>query len=228
VPLARFTDVTLSIPSPDSGSAADPWRQPVRGGHPDARHLALSGADQLRAMLSCEAPEPPIARLTGTRIVDAAPGTATFELPLSAWLRGPDGRASSGLLTMPVDAAMACAIMTGLREVTAGHGEATYALPATGWLCAPPPGRVQGGAVAMLAEAAMTAAARTSTPPGAAFRTAELKLNYRRPLAADGREASAHARVLNAGRRFILAGAEVRDADERLIAMASGSVMAAG
>jgi uncharacterized protein (TIGR00369 family) len=314
--------------------ASDPWQEPVRGGHPDARQLALTGAEQLRAMMTGDAPVPPMSRLTGMRIVDAAPGTASFELPLSAWLRGPDGHPSPGLLTMPIDAAMACAIMTGLpphvglttteltlrqvrpapldgrllargqviyperplaladvslrdeagtliahgssscliidggspqettkaetggapdpwerpapawqpgddgpaplerltglRAVTAGDGEASYALPATGWLCAPPPGRVQGGAVAMLAEAALTAAARTSTPPGTMFWPIELKLNYLRPLAADGREAYARARVVNAGRRFVVAGAEVRDADDRLIAVASGSVMATG
>jgi uncharacterized protein (TIGR00369 family) len=314
--------------------APDPWQEPVRGGHPDARHLALTGAEQLRAMLAGDAPVPPMSRLTGMRIADVAPGTATFELPLSPWLRGPDGHPSSGLLTMPVDAAMACAIMTGLpphvglttteltlrqvrpaplegrllarghvihpegplaladvslrdeagtliahgsstclimdggspqdttsaetggspdpwerpapawapgddtpaplerltglHAVTAGDGEATYGLPATGWLCAPPPGRVQGGAVAMLAEAALTAAARTATAPGTIFWPVELKLNYLRPLAADGHEAHAHARVVNAGRRFVVAGAEVRDADDRLIAVASGSVMAAG
>jgi uncharacterized protein (TIGR00369 family) len=317
-----------------SGDALDPWQEPVRGGHPDAAHLALTGVEQLRAMMIGDAPAPPMSRLTGMRIVDAAEGTATFELPLSPWLRGPDGHPSTGLLTMPVDAAMACAIMsglpphvglttteltlrqvrpapldgrllarghviypegplaladvslrdeagtlfahgsstclimhggspqdttsaemggspdpwerpapawapgddapapverlTGLHAVTAGDGEATYALPATGWLCAPPPGRVQGGAVAMLAEAALTAAARTSTAPGTMFWPVELKLNYLRPLAADGREAHAHARVVNAGRRFVVAGAEVRDADDRLIAVASGSVMAAG
>jgi uncharacterized protein (TIGR00369 family) len=335
-----------SMSSPGPGPPPGPWQEPVRGGHPDARQLALTGAEQLRAMLAGDAPRPPMARLTGTQIIEVGPGTAAFELPLSAWLRSADGHAASGLLTMPADAAMACAIMTGLpphvgltttelalrqvrpapldgrliargrvihpggplavadatlcdeagtliahvsstclimdgespdgavsaeaaeapetpetpetaespdpweREppvwepgdsaapplgrltglhaVTVQDGEASYRLPATGWLCAPPPGRVQGGAVAMLAEAAMTAAARTSTPTGTAFRPVELKLNYLRPLASDGREASAHARVVNAGRRFVVAGAEVRDADERLIAVASGSVMAAG
>jgi uncharacterized protein (TIGR00369 family) len=323
------------MPSPGSGAVPGPWQEPVRGGHPDAPHLALTGAEQLRAMLTGDAPVPPMGRLTGTRLIDTGPGTATFELPLSAWLRGPDGHPSSGVLTMPVDAAMACAIMTGLpphlglttteltlrqvrpaplagrllararvihpegplaladvslrdeagtliahgsstcfimdggspeqtpmspeatgspdpwqrdapawepgddappplerltglHPVVAQDGKATYALPATGWLCAPPPGRVQGGAVAILAEAAMTAAARTSTPSGTALRPVELKLNYLRPLAADGREAYAHARVVNAGRRFVVGGAEVRDADERLIAVASGSVMASG
>lgn len=320
-----------------SPTASDPWREPVRGGHPEARHLALSGAEQLRAMLTGDAPLPPMTRLIGVRLIDAAPGTAMFELPLGPWLRGPDGRAPSGLLTMPADAAMACAIMTGLpahvgltttelalrqvrpspirgrllararvihpdgpvaladaslcdeagvliahasstcfimegdeqdgagsdepaqastspdpwqraapawepdddgapplarltglQAVSAQAGEATYALPATGWLCAPPPGRVQGGAVAMLAEAAMTAAARTAAPPDTTFSPLELKLNYLRPLAADGREARAHARVVNAGRRFMVTGAEVRDGDRRLIAVASGSAMAAG
>jgi uncharacterized protein (TIGR00369 family) len=329
-----------ATPSPAEPFTAGPWQEPVRGGHPDVRHLALPGAEQLRAMLAEDAPLPPMTRLIGLRLIDAAPGTATFELPLSPWLHGPDGHASSGLLTMPVDAAMACAIMTGLpphvglttteltlrqvrpappdgrllaqaqvihpdrplaladvslrdeagtliahgsstcfimdggspqqtaggspqqttpaeptdspdpwqREapawepgdaappplerltglhaVTLKDSGATYALPATGWLCAPPPGRIQGGAVAMLAEAAMTAAVRTSAPAKRAFRPVELKLNYLRPLAADGREAYARARVVNAGRRFVVAGAEVRDADDRLIAVASGSLMA--
>ncbi len=330
--------MTSSTFSPGSRPpVSNPWREPVRGGHPEARHLMLSGAEQLRAMLSGDVPLPPMTRLIGVRLIDTAPGTATFELPLSPWLRGVDGRAPSGLLTMPVDAAMACSIMTGLparvgltttdlalrqvrpapldgrllargrvihpdgplalaeawlcdeagmliahassscfimegdspdqaapgepaqetgspdpwqrvapawepgddaapplglltglHDLMAQDGQATYALPATGWLCAPPPGRVQGGAVAILAEAAMTAAVRTAAPPDTHFSPVELKLNYLRPLAADGREARAQARVVNAGRRFMLTGAEVRDADERLIAVASGSAMATG
>ena len=87
--------------SPGSGAVPGPWQEPVRGGHPDARQLALPGAEQLRAMLTGDAPVPPMGRLTGTRLIDVAPGTATFELPLSAWLRGPDGHPSSGVLTMP-------------------------------------------------------------------------------------------------------------------------------
>ncbi len=324
-----------SSTSTGPGPAPGPWQEPVRGGHPDGRHLTLTGAEQLRAMLAGDAPLPPMTRLIGVRLVDAGPGTATFELPLSAWLRGPDGHAPLGLLTMPVDAAMACAIMTGmppqlgltttelslrqlrpapaegrllararvihpdgplalaeaslrdeagtllahasstcfimdgrspqdaepaenreptntpdpwqrplpgrepgddgiapldrltgLHAVTTDDGTATYALPATAWLCAPPPGRVQGGAVAMLAEAAMTAAARTTAATDTSLMPIELKLNYLRPLSADGREARAHAHVVNAGRTFVVAHAEVRDADDRLIAVASGSAMA--
>lgn len=346
---ARLGDVTSSIsmpPSPPPPPPAGPWREPVRGGHPDARHVALTGAEQLREMLTGDAPQPPMTRLIGLRLIDAEPGTATFELPLSSWLQGDDGHAPMGLLTMPVDAAMACAIMTGLPErigltttelalrqvrrvpasgrllargrvihagrplalaeaslcdeagrliahasstcfimedtaaadgggaetdaasdggaaetdaasdaagspdpwqreppapggvaplgqltglhvVSAQDGEATCALPASAWLCAPPPGRIQGGAVATLAEAAMGAAIDSAAPAGTALHLIELKLNYLRPLAADGRQARAHAHVINAGRRFTVAGGEVRDADERLIAVVSGSAMAA-
>ncbi len=43
-----------------------------------------NGAEQLRKMLTGDAPQPPMTRLTGLRLIDAEPGTATFELPLAA------------------------------------------------------------------------------------------------------------------------------------------------
>ncbi|MGH2873294.1 MAG: PaaI family thioesterase, partial [Solirubrobacteraceae bacterium] len=94
-------------------------------------------------------------------------------------------------------------------------------------LCAPPPGRVQGGAVATLAEAAITTAIR-DTPGGAGMRPLELKLNYLRPLAADGREAVARARLVSTGQRIRVAAADVLDADGRLVAVATGSAIASG
>ncbi|MHB1571485.1 MAG: PaaI family thioesterase [Solirubrobacteraceae bacterium] len=118
-------------------------------------------------------------------------------------------------------------VLTGLRLVSAGGGRATCALPASAWLCAPPPGRVQGGMVATLAEAAITAAIR-DTSRAARMRPLELKLNYLRPLSSDGREAIAQARVVHPGRRIAVASVEVRDADERLIAVGSGSAIAGG
>ena len=115
--------------------------------------------------------------------------------------------------------------LTGLNARAVGPGEAIFALPATRWLCAPPPGRVQGGAVAMLAGAAIDAAMQTAAPPGHRFTTLELKLNYLRPLASDGREATAHATVVHSGRRTAVARADVTDADGRTIAVASGSAI---
>jgi hypothetical protein len=53
----------------------DPSREPVRGGISYPGLAALPGLEQLRAFLSGRAPEPPVARLTGFRIVDASFGS---------------------------------------------------------------------------------------------------------------------------------------------------------
>jgi uncharacterized protein (TIGR00369 family) len=283
---------------------------------------------QMRAILSGETPAPPISRLTGMRLAEIAPGTATFTMPLSRWLTGPRGTVPLGVLTMPADAAMGCAIitelparspittaelslrllhapapggtvravgrvvhtaapmvlaevevrddrgllvahgsslyvtlaggtyrapvqnpppqgdgagpdpwereldpavvapielLTGLTPVTAADGRAVYVLPASQWLCAPPPGRVQGGMVAMLAEAAMEGALQTQAPPATTYVPADLKINFLRPLASDGREARAEAHAVHTGRRIAVANAEVTDPDGRPIAVATGS-----
>ena len=327
----------------DRSDRDDPWREPVRGGHPDPSLTAGPGIDLIRALIAGETVQPPLSRLTGLRATAVGVGTASFTLPLTGWLCGADGRIALGALAIPADAAMACAIiaglppatgltttelalrqihpappgglllarasvldlgppvalaevsltdedgrlighggslcvtlpvtaapagtdpgdapaaapgdlgpdpwerpapearsgagtlagsplgrLTGLRPVAVAPGEATIALPATRWLCAPPPGRVQGGAVAVLAGAAITAAIDAAAPPGGEFVPIELKLNYVRPLASDGREARAHATLIHGGRRIAVAGAEVVDADGRLIAVATGSAVAAG
>jgi uncharacterized protein (TIGR00369 family) len=281
---------------------------------------------------------PPLSRLTGMQPVMLRADCARFTMPLSPWLYAADGRVPLGVLAIPADAAMACAIiadlpagtaittselalrqvrpappggllvitgevrdvvppvalaevtvtdeagtliarggslcvilpfsaeegaaagpaptdvapppgrspsasagpdpwerpdpdaglsrLTGLAAIAVAPGEAAFALPATRWLCAPPPGRVQGGAVAMLAGAAIDAAMQTAAPAATRFAPLELKLNYLRPLASDGREATAHATLVHGGRRTAVARAEVADADGRAIAVASGSGIA--
>lgn len=115
--------------------------------------------------------------------------------------------------------------LTGLTLTAAGPNRAVFALPATEWLTAPPPGRVQGGGVALLAEAALTAAIQTTVPAATALAPIDLKINYLRPLAADGRVATAHGEVIHAGRRIAVGNSEVLDADGRRIAVATGSAM---
>jgi uncharacterized protein (TIGR00369 family) len=317
----------------------------------------LPGIEQLRELLSGRMPLPPISRLTGMRLIEVDPGYATFELPLTGWLRASQGAISIGPLVMPADAAMACAIQTALpprtpfttseltlrllaparpggkltvrgsliqarqrialaeatlrdeRDELIAHGstlclmqpeiappddpldrppethadrdetpdpwrrapdgqvldqqvweqltglevlsaqlegelppppihhltgltltgaapnEAGFEMPASEWLCAPLRGRVQGGAVALLSEAALSAAIQTTVPAGAALAPIDLKVNYLRPLAADGRLASARGVVIHAGRRLAVANAAVADADGKPIAVATGSAM---
>ncbi len=346
-------------PLASGGDEPGLWREPVRGGHPDPGLAARPGAEQLQAVIDGTTPTPPLSRLTGMRLAEFAFGSATFTLPLSPWLADASGTVPLGPLTMPADAAMACAIiaglpagtglttselglrqvrpvrpggtvvargrmleagppvalaevtvtdadgtliahggsvcvtlpalaapplpgdeekpaphppdggpdpwerplvgpgdrrpdgepsalarlgaeiagraalpplgrLTGLRPAAAARGDVSFVLPATGWLCAPPPGRVQGGAVATLADAAVTAAIQTAEPAATRFAGVELKLNYLRPLASDGRDVHAHGRLIHCGRRIAVASAEVVDADGRLIAVATGSAVAGG
>ena len=351
-------------PDRAAGRQEPPWREPVRGGYPDPRYFGRSGVDQLQAMLAGEVPRPPISRLTGMRLVDVDAGSAAFAIPLSDWLCSPQGAISIGPLTIPADAAVACAIqtelppatpfttselslrllapvgpggtvtargrliqlrrrlalaevavtdeqqrmiahgsslcfvapqisaglaaptvpsarvppeprsggsgtddpdpyarpaqgevleqevwerlsglevllaqlagelpmppvhyLTGLKLTAAAPGEATFTMPASEWLCAPPRARVQGGAVALLAETALSSAIQAQLPAATALAPVDLKVNYLRPLAADGRLALALGRVIHAGRRIAVANAEVLDADGKPVAVATGSAM---
>jgi uncharacterized protein (TIGR00369 family) len=115
--------------------------------------------------------------------------------------------------------------LTGITLREAGDGEATFSMPASRWLCAPPPGRLQGGTVAWLAETALGAAIQTTLPAGTALAPIDLKVNFLRPAAADGRELLAHGTVMHRGRRIAVANAEVTDGDGRRVALATGSAM---
>jgi uncharacterized protein (TIGR00369 family) len=336
----------------------DVWREPVRGGYPDPALAELSASEQLAAQLSGRTPAPPLSRLTGMRLVEIGEGAAMFEMPITDWLRTPQGGVSIGPLTIPADGAVACAILTllpprtmlstnefslrlmapvrpgglvrargrviqrrttlalaevavtdeddeliahgsslcvatpimhpmpppppsairpppadappdpylrpaagelltaeqerdlsglellrgqldgwlapppihhltGLRLEHASADEVAFELPASEWFCAPPRGRVQGGVVALLAEAALSCAIQARLPAGTALAPIDLKVNYLRPLAADGRPARGRGWSVHLGRRLAVAHAEVHDADGRAIAVATGSAMLA-
>jgi uncharacterized protein (TIGR00369 family) len=115
--------------------------------------------------------------------------------------------------------------LMGIEVRAAAVGEATFTLPATEWLTAPPPGRLQGGVVALLAETALSTAIQTTLPAGTALAPIDVKVNYLRPAVADGRELIADGLVTHRGRRLAVANATVRDADGRQLALATGSAM---
>jgi uncharacterized protein (TIGR00369 family) len=394
-------------PRPDQipQEALSPWQEPVRGGYPEPGIFTRPPSDLLREMIAGTAPQPPISRLTGMRLIECGVGTAAFSMPLSDWLCTSQGAISIGPTTIPADAAMACAIqtelpsgtplstaelslrllrpapagdsitargrvvdvrrtialaevtvtdrhqqliahgsslcvlapeaeragarpteepsaipdadpgppaadaaistsadaaigtpadaaigtpadaaigtpadaaigtpaerggpdpwerpaigvvlaqdvweqmtglevlraqlagelpeppihhLTGLRVTEAAERQATYAMPAGEWLCAPVRGRVQGGAVALLAEAGLSGAIQTTVPAATAVAPIDLKINYLRPLAADGAPATATGQVLHSGRRMAVATAQVIDSGGRPVAVATGSAM---
>jgi uncharacterized protein (TIGR00369 family) len=114
--------------------------------------------------------------------------------------------------------------LTGLRPLSAEEGRVKWALPCTRWLSSPA-GTVQGGFTAMLADAALSAAAFSTAPPGVAVASLDLKVNYLRPVFPDDRDLTAIASVVHRGRSLVVASAEILNADGKRAAIASGSSM---
>jgi uncharacterized protein (TIGR00369 family) len=90
------------------------------------------------------------------------------------------------------------ASLTGLRPTDATEGRSTFVLPASEWLNSPT-GRMEGGAIAMLAETALIAAVQTTVEPGTSFSPFDLKVNFLRPVKPDGRDLTARGTVVHRG-----------------------------
>jgi uncharacterized protein (TIGR00369 family) len=95
------------------------WEEPPRGAPGDlAALIRMPGLDALRTFLDGRSPAPPVARLTGRRLVSAKHGTVAYELPVSEWLVGPKGTAHPGVLAFLADAPLLAAIQSVLGPGT--------------------------------------------------------------------------------------------------------------
>jgi uncharacterized protein (TIGR00369 family) len=163
--------------APEEHPTPDPYLREVRGEVLSQETWErLSGLEVLQGQMTGELALPPISRLTGLRPVEAAEGSATFTLPLTAWLTSPAGT-------------------------------------------------VQGGITAMLADAAMMGAAVTTASEGTTIAGLDLKVNYLRPVFADGSELTAAAEVVHRGRTIAILRAEVTNAEGKRVAIATASAM---
>ena len=72
--------------------------------------------ERLQAMLRGEAPDPPVARLIGFRLVTVAPGRAVFEMEAGPQHANPMGTLHGGILCDIADAAMGIAFAATLEE----------------------------------------------------------------------------------------------------------------
>ncbi len=331
------------------------WRERAHGATVDEHTRSLGGLDQLRAVT-----EPPaMFHLTGVTFDSAELHEAAFSMPITGWLRSPQGVVPGGMLAVPADGALGCAIHTGLtagtayttaelsitylrparagtrvhargravhvgrtlamsscdvtdstgtllahatsrcilfrspenaptrsgtaapppmptggdepasdvdpflREpsgtileqavwnsmsglevlrahitgtlpppplhhllgitpVSADDGAAECLMPMTGWLNTPW-GWPQGGFIAVLADTALGMAVQTTIPAATAFAQIDLKVNYLRPVVADGSIVRARAVVAHRGRSLAVATAELVDGAGRRVALATGS-----
>jgi uncharacterized protein (TIGR00369 family) len=114
--------------------------------------------------------------------------------------------------------------LTGLEPIEAGEGSVTMRLPASEWMNSPAQ-RVQGGAITMLADAALAGAVETTAPAKTAIASIDIKVNFLRPVQSDGRDLTAKGTVEHSGRTLAIANAELFNADGQRVAIATGSSM---
>lgn len=108
--------------------------------------------------------------------------------------------------------------LVGYRIVALAAGQVGYELtPAEEHYN--PFATVHGGILATLLDTAMTAAVITTLPRGQSCATAEIKVNYLRPVTAATGNLICEARVVHAGQRLAAAEGKVRDREGRLCAM---------
>jgi uncharacterized protein (TIGR00369 family) len=114
--------------------------------------------------------------------------------------------------------------LTGMTLRDAELGSVAFTLPATNWLTSPL-ATVQGGAIAMLAHAALATAVASTLEAGSAYRPVDVKVNFLRPVFPDGKDLVARGTVTHRGRTLAVATAVVTGTDGRPVASATGSTM---
>lgn len=114
--------------------------------------------------------------------------------------------------------------LTGIAPTEVSDGRATMRMPATEWLNSPT-GRLQGGTIAMLADSAMLIAVMTTTPAATAIAGLDLKVNFLRPVVADGSDLTATAEVAHAGRTLAISRGRVENAEGKPVLLATGTAM---
>ena len=117
--------------------------------------------------------------------------------------------------------------LLGIVPIEATLGAASCSMPVTGWL-ATPFGWPQGGFIVLLADLALALATQTTLAQGEGMASVDIKMNFLRPVAADGSRLEARAKVVHRGRTLTVGTAEVLGADGRPVALATGSAALLG
>jgi len=112
--------------------------------------------------------------------------------------------------------------LLNMRFIAVSDGSATFEMPASVDLYNPN-NVVHGGALASLADSAMGFAVFSTLAPGENFTTAELHLNFLKPVSADSGMLRSIGRVVHRGQQLAVAEAEVLDQQNQLIARASST-----
>jgi uncharacterized protein (TIGR00369 family) len=88
-----------------------------------------------------------------------------------------------------------------------------------------PIGSVHGGVISTLLDAALSCAVHSTLPAGTAYTTAEIKVNFVRPVVVGSGRLRAEGRVIHAGSRLATADARLTDLAGKLYAHAVGTCL---
>ena len=91
-----------------------------------------------------------------------------------------------------------------------------------------PLGIVHGGWALTLIDSATGCAGHTLLPPGVGYTSVETKANFTRPIKQDTGRVRAEGRVVSRGRQIMTAEARILDADKRLLAHGTSTLMVFG
>jgi uncharacterized protein (TIGR00369 family) len=91
-----------------------------------------------------------------------------------------------------------------------------------------PLGIVHGGWALTLIDSATGCAGHTLLPPGVGYTSVETKANFTRPIKQDTGRVRAEGRVVSRGRQIMTAEARILDADKRLLAHGTSTLMVLG
>lgn len=111
-----------------------------------------------------------------------------------------------------------------LTTTEVAEGRFAGTLPASPWFTSPAR-NIYGGITALVLEMASTAATATTVPAGASCAPLDLKVQYLRPWLADGRPCSVVSDVIHRGRTLAISRSELRNADGKILALATGSAL---
>lgn len=116
------------------------------------------------------------------------------------------------------------ASLLGFRIDEVGEGEVWFSVDPDESLYNPI-GMVHGGVAGTLLDTVTGCAAQTTLPAGTAYSTIELKVSYLRPIRAGSGPLVAHGWVTKPGRRVAFAEGDIRDADGKVVATGSSSLL---
>jgi uncharacterized protein (TIGR00369 family) len=106
--------------------------------------------------------------------------------------------------------------LTGMIPTEAGPGSSTFTMPASPWLVSPP-GFLQLGTLAILADGPLGCAVQSTLPPLTMYTTAELSMNHVRPVTPANGQLVARGRIVFGGRSLGLSEVIIEDGQGRVV-----------